>query len=283
MKIRSAFFLLIGAGLLLPNHSAEAQRRGTGVSTLPLQTTEVAKPTTQELIEQADTSMTDNADEMDAGATEEQAADLANDQEQATEELDELGAEAAARPETPNEPAPSELGIDDLSADLPPLEDDLPSIPSDEMPDPSTLISDDIYAAPNYPTDAPADYPSADYPSEDYPVDLAPPPPVVRENEFEKERKMKQRYQQVKLQALKDQAIRDMQARADVARTDEDRRAALREYYRMLFTKIVAIDPELEERSDILEKAYLRRLGQYRVEPTIPLNPPPVPEPVGSL
>jgi hypothetical protein len=27
-------------------------------------------------------------------------------------------------------------------------------------------------------------------------------------------------------------------------------------------------------------QAYLRRLGQYRVEPTIPLHPPPTPEPL---
>ncbi len=278
MKIRSTFFFLIGVGLLLPNHSAMAQRRGTGVSTVVVPPGESDRPTTRELIEQADTSMTDGMDEMDDGASEEQAADLARDGEEVTRERDELAAEAAAGPGTPNEPVASERGIDDLSADLPPLEDDLPMIPMDEMPDPSTLIPDDVYAAPDYPTDAPADYPT-----EDYPVDLAPPPPVVKENEFEKERKMKQRYQQVKLQALKDQAIRGMKERSEVARTDEDKRAALREYYRMLFTKIVSIDPELRERSDVLEKAYLRRLGQYRVEPTIPLNPPPTPEPLESL
>ncbi len=222
--------------------------------------------------------MTDNVDEMDSDATAEQAAELDAEGEAAIQERDELAAEAASGPITPNEPAPSESGIDDLSADLPPLEEDLPSIPSDEMPDPSTLISDDVYVAPDYPVDAPADYPS-----EDYPVDLAPPPPVVRENEFEKERKLKQKYQQVKLQALKDQAIREMRDRADVARTDEDKRAALREYYRMLFAKIVTIDPELKEQSDVLEKAYLRSVGQYKVEPTIPLNPPPTPVPLESL
>lgn len=278
MKIRTTFFLFFCTSLLLPNHSAEAQRRGTGVSTLPPQATETDRPTTQELIEQADTSMTDNVDEMDGGATEEQAADLNAEGEAVTRERDELAADAVAGPQSPNVPAPTESGIDDLSADLPPLEDELPSIPTDEMLDPSTLISDDSYAVPDFPTDEPADFPS-----EDYPVDFAPPPPVVRENEFEKERKLKQRYQQVKLQALKDQAIRGMRDRADVARTDEDKRAALREYYRMLFAKIVTIDPELQDQTDVLEQAYLRRLGQYRVEPTIPLNPPPTPVPLGSL
>ncbi len=278
MKIRTSYFFLIGVGLLSFPPPAEAQRRGSGTSTLPSVNVVEGRPTTQELIEQADTSMIDNADAMDGEVSDELAADVAAENEAATREVDELAAEGAAEPIAPFEPVPTESGIDDLSADLPPLDDDLPTIPSDEMPDPSTLISDDIYAAPDYPVDAPADYPT-----EDYPVDLAPPAPVVRENEFEKERKMKQRYQQVKLQALKDQAIRDMRSRADVARTDEDKRAALREYYRMLFTKIVAIDPELQERSDVLERAYLRRLGQYRVEPTIPLNPPPIPEPLGAL
>jgi hypothetical protein len=38
------------------------------------------------------------------------------------------------------------------------------------------------------------------------------------------------------------------------------------------------IDPSLSEWIDTMHAAYLRRLAQVRVEPTIPLNPPPVPD-----
>ncbi len=69
-------------------------------------------------------------------------------------------------------------------------------------------------------------------------------------------------------------------AQADEARTMEDRRAAFREYYRLLFKKIVAKDKTLAERCQQLEAAYLRRLAQEMIEPTIPLKPPPTPEPL---
>jgi hypothetical protein len=54
----------------------------------------------------------------------------------------------------------------------------------------------------------------------------------------------------------------------------------MREYYRLLFKKIVAIDKSLAEKCKVMETAYLRRLAQERLEPTIPLNPPPTPEPL---
>lgn len=127
----------------------------------------------------------------------------------------------------------------------------------DEIPDPNLLFADDLF-----------------------PGDLPPPPPSVAENQFERERKLRVRYQEVKFEALKDQSIREMKERADRARTDEDKRAALREHYRMLFAKMVSIDPELIERCVLMERAYMNRLAQFRVEPTIPLNPPPTPEPL---
>jgi hypothetical protein len=38
------------------------------------------------------------------------------------------------------------------------------------------------------------------------------------------------------------------------------------------------LDPSLSEWIDTMHAAYLRRLAQVRVEPTIPVNPPPVPD-----
>jgi hypothetical protein len=112
------------------------------------------------------------------------------------------------------------------------------------------------------------------------PEDVPPPAPKIAENKFKEARDLQVRYQEVKLQALKDDAVRSLHEQADAAKTDEGKRQALREYYRLLFAKMVSIDKDLEKKCDEMQKAYLRRLGQYRVEPTIPLNPPPTPAPI---
>lgn len=138
--------------------------------------------------------------------------------------------------------------------------DSLPSADGTaDLPDPDSLIA-----------------PPGSEPSEDVP----PAPPVAQENKFEKERKLRVRYQEVKLQALKDPAIRSLHEQAEAAKTDEAKRQALREYYRMLFEKMTKIDAALGPKCDTMLQAYLRRLGQFRVTPTIPLQPPPTPAPL---
>ncbi len=285
MKNRIPVFITFVSALSLSISSVEAQRRGTGASSVS--PTPAATPTeaerTSAAIQDAEERTLDQVDEMDSEATAAQQAEIEQAQENLQLKTDATDAEIAAGAESPVEPMSAAPGIDDLSSDLPPIEDELPELSPDELPDPSTLIPDDVYvpepsvsdSSVDFPADAPLDY--------DYTSELPPAPPEVKENEFEKERKLKVRFQQVKLQALKDQAIREMKDKSERAKTDEDKRQALREYYRMLFAKINSIDPELVERSDVLEKAYLRRLGQYRVEPTIPLNPPPTPEPLENL
>jgi len=151
------------------------------------------------------------------------------------------------------EPVPGDLGLGSEAMDFLPTGEVSP----DEIPDPNSLFPDDFV-----------------------PGDMPPPAPAVAENEFERDRKLRVRFQEVKSVALKDEAIREMKERANRAKTDEDKRAALREHYKMLFAKIVSIDAELAERCALMETAYLRRLAQFRVEPTIPLNPPPTPEPL---
>jgi hypothetical protein len=163
-------------------------------------------------------------------------------------------ADASPSPTSDTIPEPSELG-----ADAHPDEAPLPSGESSslsDLPNPDNLMPNDAGES------------------------VAPPPPKVAENKFEKQRSNEIRYQEVKLQALKEAAIRDMRAKADVAKSDEAKRQALREYYRMLFAKMVSIDPSLQPKCDAMLQAYLRRLGQYRVEPSIPLQPPPTPEPL---
>lgn len=113
--------------------------------------------------------------------------------------------------------------------------------------------------------------------------DAAPLPPAMpqaAESAQEKARELTIRYREVRVTADKDPQILRMYERSTEAKTDEDKRAALRQYYRMLFAKMISIDKSLEQHCRTMEDAYLRRLAQERLEPTIPLNPPPTPEPL---
>jgi len=113
--------------------------------------------------------------------------------------------------------------------------------------------------------------------------DTEPPAlPVAAESAEEKARQISIHYRELRVKAEKDPAVLQMLQRADEAMTEEDRRASLREYYRLLFKKIVTMDKTLEAHCELLKNAYIRRLAQERLEPTIPLNPPPMPEPIGN-
>jgi hypothetical protein len=107
-----------------------------------------------------------------------------------------------------------------------------------------------------------------------------PPPPVSFESAQEKARQLSIRYREVRVQAEKDPGLVSLLEQANRARSLEEQRAALRQYYRLLFKKITSIDKSLAEKCKVMETAYIRRLAQERVEPTIPLNPPPTPEPL---
>ncbi len=110
--------------------------------------------------------------------------------------------------------------------------------------------------------------------------DMPPAMPAAVDNRAEKIRLETIRYTQVRTQAEKDPKVESLKKQADQAKSDEEKRAAMREYYRLLFKKMVAMDKTLEVKCKNMEEAYLRRLAQTRVEPTIPLNPPPTPEPI---
>jgi len=133
-------------------------------------------------------------------------------------------------------------------------------------------------------TDAPASDaamtdPNALIPSEAPAPEIPPAPPTASSPE-EKERKEKIRYTEVRIEADKDKQVKAMWDKSTKAKTDEDKRAALREYYRLLFKKMRSIDKAIAGRCDMMEGAYVSRLAQTRLEPTIPLHPPPTPEPI---
>jgi len=108
----------------------------------------------------------------------------------------------------------------------------------------------------------------------------APPPAVVVESAAEKLREITIRYREVRIKADADPKVVSLREQAEAATSLEGKRAALREYYRLLFKKVASIDKSLTKKAELMEEAYIRRLAQTRIEPTIPLNPPPTPEPL---
>jgi hypothetical protein len=115
------------------------------------------------------------------------------------------------------------------------------------------------------------------------PNSLIPPPaepeqpsPINASGNEEKQRQeQKTRYYTAKTQADKEEALASLQAKAEKARSDEEKRQALRAYYDLLAKRMKKIDPSISGWVDTMHAAYLRRLEQVRVEPTVPLNPAP--------
>lgn len=115
-------------------------------------------------------------------------------------------------------------------------------------------------------------------PSDLPPMDVAPALPSVPMGE--PVRVIDARYKALRIKIDKDPEVISLKQQADSAKTYEQNRAALREYYRLLFKKMRAADSSIETRINQMEQAYLNRLAQARVEPTIPLEPPPKPRPL---
>jgi hypothetical protein len=110
------------------------------------------------------------------------------------------------------------------------------------------------------------------------PVEPQQPSPVnATGNEAKQREDQKTRYYTAKTKADQEESLASLQARADKAKTDEGKRQALREYYDLLAKRMKKIDPSISEWIDTMHAAYLRRLAQIRVEPTIPQTPPPAP------
>ncbi|MFZ4116622.1 MAG: hypothetical protein ACOYK6_07890 [Chthoniobacterales bacterium] len=102
-------------------------------------------------------------------------------------------------------------------------------------------------------------------------------PPVLPSTESieKKKQELKVRYYEVRTQVEKEVDVSALKEKANHATTDEEKRQALRAYYALLFAKMKKVDPSISERCDLLEKAYLHRLEQVVIQPTVPLEPPP--------
>lgn len=175
-----------------------------------------------------------------------------------------------------------------------PTEDVIP------MPDGGLPVDSPLDTPPLVPTDPAMPDAAFTDPNAIIPDDVAPPAPTFGpqgESEGEIARYTDVRYREMRIRAQKDPSVVSLQDQADKARSDEDKRAALREYYRLLYKRMIDLDKSLEPSYKVsasakvlhaafvaqcqsMESAYLRRLAQYRLEPTIPLHPPPTPEPL---
>lgn len=105
-----------------------------------------------------------------------------------------------------------------------------------------------------------------------------PPRLPVLEDPKEAERKARIRLRSLKARIEQDPRLVELQQMADNSPAPEDYRAARRAWYALFFDKVRRADPSLKDYADKLEKASVAGLFQSRVEPTLPLRQPPLPQ-----
>lgn len=101
------------------------------------------------------------------------------------------------------------------------------------------------------------------------------PSPINSTESIEKKKQeIKVRYNEVRTQVEKEEAVVALRKAADKATTSEGQRQTLKAYYELLFKRMKQVDASLTERCDVMQGAYLRRLEQLGLEPTVPLQLP---------
>jgi hypothetical protein len=175
-------------------------------------------------------------------------------------------------------PAPSLFAPNTSSASTTAPASDAPA-PADTNSTPSAPVAVDTNApASNSGMGSPGQNPPPSDPNSLIPPSVEPqqPSPVnASGNEAKQREDQKTRYYTAKTQADKEEVLASLQAKAEKAKSDESKRQALREYYDLLAKRMKKIDPSISDWIDTMHAAYLRRLEQVRVEPTIPVNAPP--------
>lgn len=155
---------------------------------------------------------------------------------------------------------------------LPPMDGDLPSSGAPaggKLPGEDNIFGADLFGAtPSY---TPAPEPQ-----------IPERPPLV-EDPQEAQRKQRVQFRKIKAVVERDPQLVQLQQDAADARTPEGSRAARRAYYVVLFSKVRKADPSLAKYCDALEKQSVAVLYQTRVEPTVPLEPAPLPQPAPAL
>lgn len=193
--------------------------------------------------------------------------------------------EAALQPELEAQPiaAPAEAQVTET---LTLSDQEFLNIPGEPgQPAEGVLIEQDLSLTGEIPAPIESDRdfvdPNAVIPGESTDISSIAPRPAGPSEE-EQDRKLKILYREVRTKAEKDASVVSLREKAETAKTFEGERAAYREYYRTLFRKMKQIDKSLTKKCDLMQDAYLARLAQSRIEPTIPLEPPPKPEPLAN-
>lgn len=140
---------------------------------------------------------------------------------------------------------------------------------------------DPLAPAPNSGVGSPGQNPPASDPNSLIPPPIEPqqPSPINAAGNEEKQRQdQKARYYAAKVKADKEESLASLLVKSDKAKSDESKRETLREYYDLLAKRMKKIDPSISEWIDTMHAAYLRRLQQVRVEPSIPTALPPSPD-----
>ena len=203
-----------------------------------------------------------------------------------------LAQDATPEPDVATTPAPSPTATPEASPSATPEatatgEDVIPLPPEAGAADQPMVSESDVQPiektnAGDLNSDAAFADPNAVIPEDNGVISDLPSAPAAGPSAGEIERKLKIRFKEVRVQVDKDPAVRELLETAQTAKSFEDERAAYREYYRLLFKKMKKIDKDLTARCEAMERAYIARLAQTRIEPTIPLNLPPQPEPMAN-
>jgi hypothetical protein len=203
-----------------------------------------------------------------------------------------LAQDATPEPDVATTPAPSPTATPESSPSPTPEataagEDVIPLPPEAGAADQPMVSESDVQPiektnAGDLNSDAAFADPNAVIPEDNGVISDLPSAPAAGPSAGEIERKLKIRFKEVRVQVDKDPAVRELLETAQAAKSFEDERAAYREYYRLLFKKMKKIDKDLTARCEAMERAYIARLAQTRIEPTIPLNLPPQPEPMAN-
>jgi hypothetical protein len=138
--------------------------------------------------------------------------------------------------------------------------------------------SDPLAPAPNSGAGSPGQNPPSSDPNSLIPPPIEPqqPSPINAAGNEEKQRQdQKAKYYAAKVKADKEESLAALLTKSDKAKNDETKREILREYYDLLAKRMKKIDPSISEWIDTMHAAYLRRLQQVRVEPSIPVALPP--------
>lgn len=175
-------------------------------------------------------------------------------------------------PEPPEHPS-AELVLPDVPDDERNITPEPPREPGEEplpamngtLPGEENIFGNDLFGFPGAVT----------APSEP----IIPERPPLLEDPQEAERKLRVQFRKVKAVLDRDPQLLALQETANIAPTPEDQRAARRAYYALFFQKVRKADPKLTDYADRLERSSLVPLYQTRITPTLPLNPPPKPQP----